>query len=446
MRRTSRDRTLIRAYGCLLGASALDAFSVGPIPVQWVMQVTVALSGFWLALHYKDARFPGFRSAWVLVAWVTAITIINAGTQRFDLIMPSGSSSPYPLFIGLRIAALASVVCGIHLVYFLIRQGHRDAVIRTTLNVAFVVACYALYVYVARVLGLPDFPKSRLGTDGLSQTGEFTYAFRRASGSFREPAFLAAWLVTPFALSLGQHGDRRAPVQSIIIGAALLLTGSLSGIVALGAGLLLALPLLWRTGGRPVKRAVRMGILLIMSLSLFNWLVVPEEDGSASIFSVISGRLAPVLSNGAGSSNRGYIYDYVTSHPPSVLGIGLGHSNIVFANEVRSYLITSFNSVYVNIAYSSGLLGLILLGYFLLKPVGRVIRKPVGSRPRSLYYVAAAFLAWLFLLGTMSEEFPFIFSVTFALLAFEGSATRRTASKAEKLDDQGHRRERVQPL
>ena len=103
------------------------------------------------------------------------------------------------------------------------RKAQRPAVrlrpiVQRTTAVGVLCAAMALYIYVAQLSGLPEPPRTRMGTGGDQQATTFTYAFHRAMGTFQEPGDLASWLVLPLFLSFLARG-RYKNLGSIAIAA-----------------------------------------------------------------------------------------------------------------------------------------------------------------------------------------------------------------------------------
>lgn len=106
------------------------------------------------------------------------------------------------------------------------------------------------------------------------------------------------------------------------------------------------------------------------------------------------------------------------SVPPPMLGLGLGNANLVLSQWLRSPLEVSFLSLYLNVVYSTGVPGLVLLAMFLVRPLLRVLRSRTLRTAGETFVVVAGYVAWLAMFGVLSEEFTVMFAVAFACLAY----------------------------
>jgi hypothetical protein len=409
---------ILGAFALSVAGTALGAYNLGPVPVQWMAQLLVIGVAVLLGLRHLYA-VPGSGLFAVLVTWALVVTIANAAIGDFGMRMPPAATTSYPLFIVLRFMALFAFIAVVFITYWLLREGHRDRVVRILVIGGSMVAAAAIYIYVAQLYGWWEPLRSRLGTSGGEQPTVFTYAFHRALGTFREPSHLAEWLAVPLFLSFA-HPGRTRYLHVMLIGTALLLTGSLTGILGVVAGLTGAIVLTnpFRAGG--AKLLLQVAGALALALAVFSRVAVSYVGEGAQLLEVIEERLAPVLMGGGmGASNRDYVFEYMASRPIPLVGEGLGNANIVFSEALGSPVVASFVSLYNNYLMSLGVVGVLLLAVFLLRPVVGALRIPPARRDVRLRLVLAGYLTWLLMFAVHSEEPAFMFGVVFALLAFE---------------------------
>lgn len=418
---------LLPAIVALLGADALEAWQLGPIPIQWLSRFgAIALAAWFLVtgrLHFA----PG--SGWLLLL-LTWTGLVGAASAAFgqERVMPPLATTTYPVFIALRVMNLLAFLGMMALTYTVLVQGRERQLQRALVTLGAVVAIIAVYLYAAQVFGLPQPARNRIGTGGEEQGLTFTYAFHRALGTFREPSHLAEWLALPMFLSFAAH-TKRQYMQGVVIAAALLLTGSLTGIVGAGVGLVVALIITNPLSTEKLKLLGRIAIVGALALIVFQEVVASNLPGSVSLYDVLFGRLAPILEGGLGASNRDYIYTFVGSVPIPPLGFGIGNANLELSRYFGSELVVSFLSLYFTMAYSLGIPGLLLVGGLLVAPIGRLwMFASTRLHDRIVYLAVAGYCAWLVVFGVRADEFPPMFAVVYALVAYFGRPVGRTGA------------------
>jgi hypothetical protein len=416
--RPAVGRLVLLAFVVAVSANALEAYSLASVPVEWMAHAAVFGAVLVLGVAHRLYVLPGSRPLLLLSAWSLAVTVFTAVTGRFAELMPELATLPYGVFLAVRIVLLAAFVCSTWVVYWLLVNGYRDEVVTWTVRLGTVAAVLALYVYVAQVYGLPEPPRTRMGTTGGEQATRFQYAFHRAMGTFREPSHLAEWLTVPFFLSLS-HGRRMLNVNTVLISGALLLTGSLTGILGLGLGLVLALLMANPFSLRNGKILLRLGIVAVLGLVIFQGLVSSYSSNSADLFGVIGQRVDPILRQGGLSgTNRGYVYGFVAHEPPPLLGMGLGNANIALTAYLGVPIISSFLSLYLNFLYATGYVGLALVCLAVGMPLARFLKSRV-ERTQYLTMVLASYLCYVIVFIVHLEEFTLMYALALALLVYE---------------------------
>ena len=406
-------------YPAFVYATAFDAYDLGPIPVVWFVRLATLIALVVVGITCRLPRLPGSSTfVWMLLVggMTTAVHVLK--NPEYAQLLPSLGTTNYFLFVALRLVAILAFLATALLVFWLLKTGYFAFIVRATTLVGTIVALTALYIYFAQLNALPELPRTRMGTSGAEQPTRFTYDFHRATGSFREPAYLAEWLVLPFMLSLTYPGKRPINFHSATIGTVLLLTGSLTGIVGSLAGFAVALVLTRASLRSRIQLFFAFIGILVVAWLAFTGVARSYEGPRPSVIRVITERLKPVLISGLGASNRAYVYNYVRNAPLPFWGVGYGNANLLLTNELGSDATSSFLSLYLYTLYSTGLIGLGLMLWALLLPVGMVLRCRRRRSPELLLAVAAYF-AWLVMFAVGSEELHLLFGVTYALVVFQ---------------------------
>jgi len=437
-------------FGILLVLNALDAYNIGRVPVTWISQLGLIACAGYVAFRYRLASLPAHKRLWVFLGWAALITAVNIVVGQYARLMPSGATTPYALFVSLRFLTILSFIAGLYLVYWLLTQGWRERIVKITILLGTLIAVVAMYIYVAQVYGLPEPPRTRLGTTGALQAVTFTYDFHRAEGTFREPVILASWLMVPFLLSLTVR-NRLYVLASILMGGTLLLTGSLSGILSLvvgiGASAIIAIPFDVRNVGGLLRALLVVPLALVIFYGVarpspaisphppVTSTTTPGESPTlaptltpspsatptqgVNLFGTLGRRIANILRGGFAKSDRDYISDYVAHNRPPLFGSGLGNANLLLGHYLHAKVVAGFISLYLNTLYATGILGLALLVYYLVAAPWRAIRQGgLWSNGRMLF-VMAAYIAWLVDFAAGTEELTLMFALGSALLAFE---------------------------
>lgn len=398
----------------------LASVSVFGVPLPWVgmaLGVTVApifvsrVKGLWATLFLP------------LILFLTYLVVLNiVYWHHFSDFHPSAATTPYPVYVFLRYMAILNFVAIVVIVLRICQKGGDGWVINSIVNFGVIVASYAIYVYFAQIFGLPELlPRSRLGTGGEEQATTFTYAFHRAMGSFREPSHLAEWLMVPFTLSFITNLKYFDP-RKILIGVAILMTGSMTGIVSLLMALPIAFGLTYGRGGGLSWTVIKKSFVVVV---LFVLLISVVNIGLAGLlFEVIFDRLLEVLEGGMSASNRGYVYDYVAGASIPFFGVGAGNGNIEFSLATENELVSSFLSLYLNVLYSSGLFGIVVFFGVLGFPVFMAFASLGEEHRQTGFFILWGYIAWLISFSVHSEELTSMFGVSYALLFFYTVKTR----------------------
>jgi len=401
---------IFAAFIVILFLNAQDSYALLSVPITWIASALTVIVFAGLLCVVRLPVMPGTILFLAFGLWLLVVTFVNSAQGHYYLRMPTLMTTGYEIYVALRFANLGSAICFGWLVYYLCRQGQQDRLIRWVVYLGTLFAVYAFYIYLANFFGFPEPPR-RFSFAGAEYGHHFAAAFHRALGSFREPNVLAGWLMVPLLLSFGY---RRSPINlhSVAMGVALLLTASLSGILAVACGLIAATVL--SNPLRPSVMARLAGVLLFGGAILFvaNELIQVKGDYlSENVFGAFAGRLGPLFSEGLLESNRGYVFSYLLGNPVPLFGVGLGNANIDFSGDV----LVSFSSLYVNILFSGGLVGALLMAAFLAWPIFLVMFERVPMNKIN-FYLMAGYVAWLVKYGVTSEEIQLISIVSYGLI------------------------------
>lgn len=410
--------------------TVLEGYSLKSIPLPWVGSALLIVICFLSIGKLYKTEPPYFKIAIVFFLWAVGITIINISGE-YASIMPSEATTPYPIFIFLRFLDLAMFISTFWLVYRLCIMGYREKIVRFIITLGVTVSVIAIYFYLAQIYGFYYPTQNRMTTGGqiLSQ-GEVTYSyfFHRASGTFREPSHLAEWLILPLFLSFEVKRSMFI-IFTVVILATVFLTGSLTSILAFGIGMLISmLPSVRFSRAKNMKNIVVVIGILFFSLFLFNYLVYYYSSSRTSLYGVLQQRITPIFETGTEGTDRAYIYNYFFNNPPSFLGIGLGHANILFSKALNIPLMPSFLNLFISVAYSLGIPGIILLSFLLFFPLIKLVK----NRNSEIIWVIGAYCAWIVIFVGHSEILPSVFGILYGIILFH-LHYKRSANGREKL-------------
>ncbi|MFZ1008204.1 MAG: hypothetical protein WAN65_15295, partial [Candidatus Sulfotelmatobacter sp.] len=224
------DKPVVICLGAIFVINALDAYSIGPAPTSWIAQI-LTLALFVLVVFRRRVNYPpGVFALQAFVFAIVALTLFYVAKGDYRDLMPAAGTTGYIVYIGLRILTLVNFIAAYIIVFDVLSRGHSETIVNIIVWTGLVIAVASIYIYIAQLYGLPEPPRTRIGTNNHEQNTTFTYAFHRAMGTFREPGFLAQWLVLPLLLSAFR---RRKPVNifSVTMSTTLMLTGALTGLV-----------------------------------------------------------------------------------------------------------------------------------------------------------------------------------------------------------------------
>jgi len=157
----------------------LAAYCIINIPFEWLSQVGFIAIIIFLFFDRNLYVVPGSKILFSLFFWAAIVTCINIFFKDYISLMPTLSTTSYPIFICLRFIRLLSFIAAVYLIYWLLVKRDRYSVIKWTVIIGTVVSIIAIYYYFVRTYGLPAFLPNRLSTSGRIPTefGTYTYAF-----------------------------------------------------------------------------------------------------------------------------------------------------------------------------------------------------------------------------------------------------------------------------
>lgn len=392
----------------MLLVDGLAAYSLGGIPLPWFAYL-FGIFGLFITLPLKRVEIPpGTRLLVFFIAYAWFVQLIRS-LQGLIFVMPALAPTPYQLFIITRFVVLIGFVCIVIFTYKVAVTYGPDLFINILFFVMLILVVAAIYIYMAQIYGLWEPPRTRLGTGGqdfLRNQMSFSYMFHRALGTFREPSHLAEWLISPMLLLLVRK-DYKAKVLLVVGGITLVLTGSLLGVLMFIAGwLLLAIF---------AKKTSIVKPLLISAALLGGGLLFAYFVFNVDFLGVLLPRMVNLFEGGVTESNRAYVYEYLKNTTPPFFGYGLGNANLIFSKYSHSALISSHSSLFVNLWFSLGPIGIGLMAIFLFRPLVSRYSWKIAKNNLLLTALLASLGAWMVAFVGHVEELPIIFAVIYGL-------------------------------
>ena len=404
-----------RLFALTLVLNALGAYSLFGVPMQWMSQVLTIYLFMWIGFKSNLRLAPGMVLFVFLFVYALLVTSYKSVTGDYYRFIPPKATTSYFPYLALRFFTFASFGAIAFATYWLLLRGYRKKVLEFLALLCLYFSLAALYIYVAQTYGLPEPPRSRVGTSGGEQMTTFTYAFHRAMGTFREPSHLAEWLILPLLVTLTQKGWKFTVARVVGI-TTLFLTGSLTGMGAILGGLASALIVLFAYMSADTFRALgRLATVIFVGLFGFG-AAVGGAKGEVDLFGVLWARIEPILNKGAGQSNRNYVVHYFEQQEIEWFGVGLGNSNLKFTNAIGVDSTVAFLNIFLNFALSLGYIGLGVFLLFLLTPFVILFSNRRYKYESDHFMILAAFFGWIIAFSVHSEELSIPFGVTYALL------------------------------
>jgi len=178
---------------------------------------------------------------------------------------------------------------------------------------------------------------------------------------------------------------------------------------------------------KPVANQRLIGITVALSILAVGLQLVSIGIGGEvlNIYSLVIFRILEFLEGGVAASNIGFVYEFLAENPFPLLGYGLGNANIFFSNVTGNDLVVSYLSLYINVLFSTGIVGFGLLLFFLLRPIIQVAgKKGRGEFGQSPVFLMT-YLAYLVFFGVRAEELSVTFAISAAYLTYQGALGSR---------------------
>jgi hypothetical protein len=420
------DKFIFISFLVLLAGNSLNAYNIGRIPIQWIANLGFVGLVLHMLLTNKLYFVPGTKVIFVFFAWGLVITILNMVFRDYAIIMPSNSTTPYYLFISLRFLTYACFIAAVYCAYGILVSQGSAALIKWIVIIGTVSAILAIYILIAQIFNLFEIPRSRIEVIGLKQNvGIFTclnFRYYRAMGTFIEPSILADWLMAPFFLSM-RSGKRILNASSFLIGMALFLTFSLSGILSVLIGIGGAVFLSIFSSKMSIYKVVTFikAVLFVTICYFIIDLVYSSLSGMkfTSIGDMLRDRISPILRGGIKGSNRYYIYEYIAANAMPFFGYGVGNANILLSNGLGIPIMASFLSLYLNTLFSMGIVGVALLIIFISWPLFEFYRIRKFRNYGQLFLLLGCHFSYIFAFMVNQEELTITFAIIYALLIYE---------------------------
>lgn len=388
---------LLSLYGLLVLFSALDSYTFFHVPFPWIAKALCFILLVPVFKQLKLFNFPYFKLFLIIIAWSICITVYNYFQFDPSRLKNIELSTKFHVFITLRVFNWIAILTLIGVTYYLLKQGYKEVILKMLVLIGVFIALFAIYNYVASVFGFFEPIRNRMGTAGGMQATVFWAgkgSYHRALGSFREPSFLAMWLIAPlfFASSIK---SRLADVAFFVIALAMIMSWSLGIILTVVATILFGFIVLfvkkisskeflvskeqYKKLGKIIglfviafiiahsielmvqhlshkkvatqhvvkasteikSRTVKVNNPQAAILNNQSKSALPKNNAITAQPAPMSGlfifndRLFKLFQGGILKSNRGYVVQHALSHPPSVFGWGLGISNIILTNNLE---------------------------------------------------------------------------------------------------------------
>ena len=457
--KTKEKNILISILLLSIFLEGLDAFSVFEVPLPWFgvsLLLLIIPTYYFFSLNLNSSNF-GSLKYWII--YVVIVTIIKAFS--FDLEMPQYATSNYSQFVSLRVIKIISFIIVVWVIQLLASYFTKNQIIESIAYIGLIISLFSLYSYFSYFLDLPDFNRSRAGSGGWTQPIQRACSILRNYGTFREPSFLAVWTVPfiPLNFYLARKSNKWY-FLSIFPIFSLVLTRSITGVlsVLIACSLVSFLYLIKYKKG---EFNFVFPIIMILFISLFANNIcykfppldpsmcppnsadncdcsiyddnLDEAKNSENFAESIFSRATLIAGGGIdGFGNYSYLINHILNEDLKIFGDGLGSSNIIYSYEFEKLTaqvksgeivyrnrgqVVSFNNLYANIYFSSGLLGLIWFLFILFKYMYYLF----SNSEIINYYLAFQLFSILLMFFFQAEEVSTLLGVSLGLIILESN-------------------------
>ena len=395
--------------------NALDAFSIFGIPFPWL---STAIFIFLFINLFIDKKFEisSFTSQyffWTLYCvFITLIFLIF----QYETLITNSVANPI-LYVSLRLLNFFTFFSIIYSVNKIFNLDNNNKIIELIAFASIIISILSLISYFSYVMNFPDLARNRMGTGIGFQSIVKACTVLRNYGTFREPSFLAVWVAPTIPLYFYNAREKKYwYVLSLLPITCLVLTRSLTGVLSF----IIAVFLVFTLSSFKLSKLnlqllipifVLIGCLVFSNLFAYKFPPLDEDQcppytpdycsceyydddqdrakNSTNIATSIFSRLSAVINSGVTSFDSfNIVRENIYENNISILGSGLGISNIKFSdnyalNKTQASLqysirngviieryensIVSFNNLYLNILFSTGIFGIAWLLLLLIK-------------------------------------------------------------------------------
>ena len=395
--------------------NALDAFSIFGIPFPWLSTAIFILLffNFFIDEKFKISSLTSQYFFWTL--YCICITLIFLFFQ-YETLMTNSVANPL-LYVSLRLLNFFSFFSIIYSVNKILNNDNTNKIIELISYASIIISILSLISYFSYVMNFPDLARNRMGTGIGFQSIVKACTVLRNYGTFREPSFLAIWIAPTIPLYFYNAREKKYwYVLSLLPITCLVLTRSLNGVVSfIIAAFLVFMLSSYKLSKLNLQLLIPIFVLItcLVFSNLFAYKFPPlDEDqcppyspdycsceyydddqdrakNSTNIATSIFSRLFAVINSGIGSfESLNIVRENIYENNISILGSGLGISNIKFSdnyalNKTQASLqysirngviieryensIVSFNNLYLNILFSTGIFGIAWLILLLIR-------------------------------------------------------------------------------
>lgn len=399
-----------------------DAYSLAGVPVEWIVGSAATVAAGMLVMAYGCQRYYSVLLIVLFLAWAVLVTAGNVIARDFSMLMPRRATTTYGVFVSLRIFRIVIFIAVVYVTLWLLARGYGSLMRTAVVLIGIGVGVIALYLYFAHLYGWPELPRTRIGTTGREQKTLFAYyGIQRATGTFREPSFLGTWLLLPFFLCF-TAGKQLRVLAAAFLGGIIALTGSLTAFIALIGGAIAGLIVSAGMGLRRIGVALTGIVLFVGGVLVVNEVGVSLRGQDTVLTEVIEERIEPVLKGGSLlATNRGRTFRYIEAVGVwDPVGDGLGNANLVLAERYNRPTVASYYSLYINMLYSTGMIGLLLLCWGLFVPLKSTVKlRHLWSDGRMTQALVACYIAFLLAFAGLHQELTVTFGIIYAMLVHE---------------------------
>ena len=453
MKNKITDLKILLFFFALL-LEGLDAFSILDIPITWIGIFIYVL--IFIFLKLQGSLGIQFDLAFIryFLFYLALVTLIRSLT--FDMNMPEFATTTFIQYISLRLLKIISFYSVLAIAIYIIKIKNLEYFLTIIAYIGIFISLLSLYSYISYIFDWSDFSRSRPGTGGWTQPIKRACSILRNYGTFREPSFLAVWIVPiiPIYFYLART-NKKWYFISLFPLLSLVLTRSLTGVISIILVFAVVLVIdLFRN--RKLNKFLILPILFIFMLSIISnnlsyrfpaldsSMCPPESQdkcdcsiyddeldkvkNSNSITQSIFQRIALISSGGIDAfENIDILSEYLTLENFKFFGDGLGVSNIKYSQkylEITKQVkegeiiyrnpgqIVSFNNLYGNLYLSSGFFGLL----FFLLILKSIFLKLIKNLDNLDLYLLAGFLALLLMFLFQAEELSSQLAIYFAII------------------------------